>query len=427
MKEQIVGKRIIIGLMLLVLLVLFGSVMWLTFSEPDELIQQKAATVQPPHKKHETVKKEVKERQKPSLVEEGAQVQERRTEEGETNETATAAEADSEHEKPVERIVPPAFGILVQHGNIQIAGALADRDRNGTLVRYIEHICKARSCMEDITYHKDVIVARWQEEIVTLLKELGGEKMEDLSLFIENNSIKLQGAAVSAKDTQALQRLLTRLQSMNVKVASPAVTEKKREEGIDTKSGTARNRDSATPATQVAAEEHNGTAVVPKQDNTAVHEVTGEEQREKESDSRQQAAERAAQPDGVAVENKKESGTTPERAQPDHNAVSETVPHPVTEAAPQRETADKRVQQKRRHVTKKVLKREKRRKKRTIHPKEKVKDIIAPSRLETPWGVEVTAPEETVDAILEKGRVGSSKDERERKEHVPAPKMHILE
>jgi hypothetical protein len=118
----------------------------------------------------------------------------------------------------VEQIVPAAFGFLQQKETLQVVGLLSKNDKTGSLMAYIDQLCQKRTCSVDVSYRADIIDADWQEDVVGILKLFIEEGVSHGSLFIQANSISLEGNVTDANSTFALQTYLAHLEKEGLKV-----------------------------------------------------------------------------------------------------------------------------------------------------------------------------------------------------------------
>ncbi len=130
------------------------------------------------------------------------------------------ASAKEDTEVVVEQIAPAAFGFLPQGGVLQVVGLLSEYDKSGPLMRYIHQLCQKSNCNVDVAYQAEIIDAKWQDDIVGILKLFGSESVMGGSLFIEADTVKLEGEATSVKSALTLQRYLNNLKEMGMDIQS---------------------------------------------------------------------------------------------------------------------------------------------------------------------------------------------------------------
>jgi outer membrane protein OmpA-like peptidoglycan-associated protein len=116
------------------------------------------------------------------------------TEKTSENNIAEAIIEKAKEERPIieERIASPAFGFMKGKKN-QIVALLSDNDQNGTLSNFIDSLCKNNECNIDIRYQNDIKDATWQKSVVDLLEILSNNNIDNGSLFIESDVLKIEG------------------------------------------------------------------------------------------------------------------------------------------------------------------------------------------------------------------------------------------
>ena len=129
----------------------------------------------------------------------------------------------------VEQVAPAAFGFLQQKELLQVVGLLSEHDKSGSLMAYIDQLCQQKTCSVDVSYRTDIIDAKWQDDVVGILKLFIAQGVEHGSLFIQANGINLEGKVVDAKSADELQKYLSHLKEEGIKVQNhcpiDAVTE----------------------------------------------------------------------------------------------------------------------------------------------------------------------------------------------------------
>ena len=268
----------------------------------------------------------------------------------------------------VERITPAAFGYMERGERVQVVGVMSDLDRNGTLMRYIDDFCKERGCDVDVGYQNDVVEAVWQSDLEALLKLMARGAVTNGAIFVEADTIKIEGEVEGEADAEALRKIIAALAADGLKV---------------------QNRIALPDATK-GTTEHNETAAGSMQKEAILH---------------------AAAPTPVKEEPKQAVSEiqkpTPAK---ETNTTEATVVAPA--AGAHRLSSPKVQKQKKvvrkRHVVKKA-------------PKAPIKDIIAPSYMET--------TEDLHRKIVVKNRSIQERPEPKRTKDddiVAKPKMEIL-
>jgi hypothetical protein len=116
-----------------------------------------------------------------------------------------------------ERISIPAFGFMSGDKN-QIVALMSDNDENGLLAKHIEELCKKKECSKDMRYEKDIIDAPWQKESMEIIDLLLDGSIDNGSLFIEGNVLKLEGTVKDKKTEDTLTAILDATKSDTFKV-----------------------------------------------------------------------------------------------------------------------------------------------------------------------------------------------------------------
>lgn len=116
------------------------------------------------------------------------------------------------------RISIPAFGFISTVKANQIVAIMSDNDENGSLLKTIEEICSNQECIKDIQYTSDVIDSTWQEPISELLKLMTKNKIKDGSIFIERNTVKIEGSVDNLKVSKEFEKIITQIEAGNLKI-----------------------------------------------------------------------------------------------------------------------------------------------------------------------------------------------------------------
>ncbi len=286
--------------------------------------------------------------------------------------------SDVENAQAVVESSPAAFGFMRQGSAYQIVGLLSTLDKNAPLIQYIKRLCKQQICNIDVGYQNDIKDVYWQEDVVGILKLFIAGEIESGSLFIQSDTLKLEGSARDAKSEKRLRKYLTNLKRNGLKIENHIAmqTDEKQEKNV--------------------LEEHkNFITVVTKKEDANVT--------KKESAKPHEVQEVAASQEKVI----KSTDQTKKAI------ASETTKQT---SKPQKALAKKiQTGQKVQHKT--------RRRKEVVHKKvvqrKPVKDIIAPSYMET-----------SID-LARKIRSGVKKDDMEKTSRdtddiVAKPKLEIL-
>jgi hypothetical protein len=122
-----------------------------------------------------------------------------------------------------ERISIPAFGFISTYDKYQIVALLSDNDKNRTLSRTIEELCNKSECINDLRYHKDVIDANWQKPISSILTLIATKKIKDGSIFIENNTVKIEGTLYDNSIKKELEVAIQNLYTYKLKVENNTI------------------------------------------------------------------------------------------------------------------------------------------------------------------------------------------------------------
>ncbi len=123
--------------------------------------------------------------------------------------TSTVVEDTNKSEEDVvvqnanERISTPAFGFMAGKKN-QIVALMSDNDESGELSKEINTLCEKSECSKDMRYETDIQDAAWQNATVKIIGLLTDGSIENGSLFIESNVLKIEG---KIKDQEAQNRL----------------------------------------------------------------------------------------------------------------------------------------------------------------------------------------------------------------------------
>lgn len=208
-------KRVFFGAIILAAM-LFG-ILFLTIDQPEG---EKAAT----RNAAEGVPDEAHRPSSTAASGEGADASEQE------KSAAMAATAQKRDEVSGETVyadkiekAPPAFGFMGQGAQLQIVGLMSREDSQGALKRYLESLCREFQCSVDVGYQPDISEAPWQQDVVALLKLFVSEGIENGSLFIEANRLKIEGSVAEVKEAVEVQKIVNRLSSEGLKVENHIV------------------------------------------------------------------------------------------------------------------------------------------------------------------------------------------------------------
>lgn len=279
----------------------------------------------------------------------------------------------------VERITPAAFGYMERGERVQVVGVMSDLDRNGTLMRYIDDFCKERGCDVDVGYQNDVVEAVWQSDLEALLKLMARGAVTNGAIFVEADTIKIEGEVEGEADAEALRKIVAALAADGLKV---------------------QNRIALPDATK-GTKEHNETAAGSMQKESIPHAAAPTPVKEEPK----QAVSEIQKPTTAKETNTTEATVAaPAAAKVNTHAAHTAGAHRLSSPKVQKQ---KKVVRKR-HVVKKA-------------PKAPIKDIIAPSYMET--------TEDLHRKIVVKNRSTQERPEPKRTKDddiVAKPKMEIL-
>ena len=139
------------------------------------------------------------------------------TDSADATETKTVAKVDESTPIIVEK-APPVLGMMQSGKTTQIIALLSSTDQNGTLGRFLDRFCQTHRCRSDLDYQYNIESAPWQQDIVSLVKLIAEGKLAVGSLFIENNTIKIEGNATNADAVVQLQTLFASLERHGLKL-----------------------------------------------------------------------------------------------------------------------------------------------------------------------------------------------------------------
>jgi len=138
--------------------------------------------------------------------------------ETETENIPTVIPKEEEIEVINERVATPAFGFMAGAKKNQIVALMSDHDENGTLSKYIEELCQKSECSKDLRYENDIIDAKWQEGVGKIIGLLTDGSIENGSLFIEGEVLKLEGTITSNEAQDMLNAILDSVKSDTFKI-----------------------------------------------------------------------------------------------------------------------------------------------------------------------------------------------------------------
>jgi hypothetical protein len=316
-----------------------------------------------------------------------------------------------------EQIAPPAFGFLPRGETVQVVGLLSVHDKNGSLIAYIDQLCKSRACERDISYQADILDAKWQESIVAILKLFQEGGVKNGSFFIEANRIKLEGEATDEKSALALQNAFASLKAGGMDVENHIAIDtflKKAQEKL-AQQPTQKDRKSVIAQSKTA--EKNVTDMAEKGEATLLKKRIETETTQKQLEVKRE--------EKIVSEVKKEEKPQVEVETKEAPAVENIKT--VTPAVRKPKSIVKAVEKKRRetskavkkHIVKKRAIKTKKAKTELKRVKRVAEDIIAPSYMETSIDL---------NRKMAKDRVYTHAESREKKRDdlVAEPKLEIL-
>jgi hypothetical protein len=370
-------KKVFFGAILLAAL-LFG-ILFLTIDRPEE--------VQTAPKAAQTVSEKI-DQSVQTASSEASEIDNRAMQVNSAQET----EENSGKRQQVDKIekAPPAFGYMGKGARLQIVGLMSKEDSKGPLKSYLDSLCQKLQCSVDVGYQRDITEAPWQEDVVMLLKLFASDGVEDGSLFIEANSIKIEGNVAEVKEAVEVQKILNRLAG----------------EGLKVENYIKMSEDVAREVKEVAAK-----SSVPEKNNTAP-EVT-------------------KQNITTAVPSKKSETKPADVVKKEPQIIGKVPVKKVQKMVKKTENGAQKVQneshaevhkEKKPASSKKIAKKIKKspKPKRSKIRRKPQKDIVAHSYMETSFDLTERIKAKTADAIKER------KSSEAKEDIVAKPKLHIL-
>jgi len=117
-----------------------------------------------------------------------------------------------------ERVATPAFGFMAGAKKNQIVALMSDHDENGTLAKYIDDLCQKSECSKDLRFENDIIDALWQDGVSKIIEIMVDGGIENGSLFIEGEVLKLEGTITSNEVENKLNSILDSVKSDKFKI-----------------------------------------------------------------------------------------------------------------------------------------------------------------------------------------------------------------
>ena len=112
---------------------------------------------------------------------------------------------------------PAAFGFMTGSKN-QVVGLMSLSDKDGKLAKKVESLCGENNCNKDMRFEKDILEASWQDETVQIVELLTNGGIENGSLFIEDNVLKLEGTVKDKKTESVLASILKSAENKAFKI-----------------------------------------------------------------------------------------------------------------------------------------------------------------------------------------------------------------
>ena len=135
----------------------------------------------------------------------------------------TKKEAISEEvviEEVIERISIPAFGFMSSKNKNQIVALMSDNEKDGELSKYLKWLCAKKECSKDIRFENNIMDSSWQKGAVKIIELFEDESISGGSLFIESDTLKLEGKVNSKEAQNRLDLILESLKNTNLKIQS---------------------------------------------------------------------------------------------------------------------------------------------------------------------------------------------------------------
>ncbi len=125
----------------------------------------------------------------------------------------------------------PAFGMIIDK-NITIVGMFSPVSVSGRLINYINQLCEHNQCDNDIRYSKDIKDINWQNDMVDLIKLLREAKIEQASIFVNSNTLKIEGDLASIDNN--IQAITKKLKSDGLTMVGEKIKVNHSEKKINT-------------------------------------------------------------------------------------------------------------------------------------------------------------------------------------------------
>ncbi len=136
-----------------------------------------------------------------------------------TKSVETTVEKNTELNNTTQKeISTPAFGFMSSNNKKQIVGLMSYNDKGGILSKKIEELCKKYECSKDMRFEKDILDASWQDQSVKIINLLTSDSIENGSIFIEENTLKLEGDIKDIRTQNELKKILDAVKSDKFKV-----------------------------------------------------------------------------------------------------------------------------------------------------------------------------------------------------------------
>jgi hypothetical protein len=129
----------------------------------------------------------------------------------------TPAASETSTQVGVSDRTPAAFGFMTGSKN-QVVGLMSLSDKDGKLAKKVESLCGENNCNKDMRFEKDILEASWQDETVQIVELLTNGGIENGSLFIEDNVLKLEGTVKDKKTESVLASILKSAENKAFKI-----------------------------------------------------------------------------------------------------------------------------------------------------------------------------------------------------------------
>ncbi len=136
----------------------------------------------------------------------------------EKGQTSAEAKQPAQLTHTVQKKLPASKEPSFAYVNGKVAALFASKDKNSSIMTAIDTICKTKSCSKEIKFYDNIKPFSITKETIALIDYAKKENINDFGLYIDKNSVKIEGELKTQEQKDMIQSLLTGYQNANYTV-----------------------------------------------------------------------------------------------------------------------------------------------------------------------------------------------------------------